>query len=347
MLPEWFWIPGLLIGAAIGSFLNVVIYRLPRGISLSNPPNSFCPKCEHRLGVPDLFPLFSWLISRGRCRYCHEPVASRYFFVELITGALWAGLTWQYLIVAWEPLRALFFALTMAALVAIVYIDWELFIIPDELNASILVIGILYRAFEGGWLQGLYGALVGWGILWGIALLGRVAFGKDAMGDGDVKMMRGVGFVVGPLLVGASIGLAVPLGLIGGITGIVIDNVQAKKRAASGQAEAADVEEPPPYATPIWVVLLSGLWYLLCLDVVGLFVPPLNRWVDGILPQENIDEEDDWKPSATTIPFGPYLAAGVAICLLFAHPIEGAIQSYIHGTLGQAARVTSSAPRGV
>ncbi|MBI3721363.1 MAG: prepilin peptidase, partial [Fimbriimonas ginsengisoli] len=83
MFTEWSWVVGLLIGAAVGSFLNVVIYRMPRGISLSNPSKSFCPKCKHPLGWLDLVPLLSWLILRGRCRHCGGPVSARYFFVEV------------------------------------------------------------------------------------------------------------------------------------------------------------------------------------------------------------------------------------------------------------------------
>lgn len=70
LFPEWTWILGFAIGAAIGSFLNVVIYRMPLGMSLNEPKNSFCPNCKHQLGIPDLIPLLSWLGLGGKCRHC-------------------------------------------------------------------------------------------------------------------------------------------------------------------------------------------------------------------------------------------------------------------------------------
>ena len=111
LFPEWTWIVGLLIGASIGSFLNVVIYRMPRGLSVKEPKHSFCPSCKHQLGVPDLFPLLSWLFSRGKCRHCGSSVSPRYFIVELFTGGLFAGFWYQWLIAGWEPARAICLAL--------------------------------------------------------------------------------------------------------------------------------------------------------------------------------------------------------------------------------------------
>jgi leader peptidase (prepilin peptidase) / N-methyltransferase len=329
LFPAWTWIVGLLIGAAMGSFLNVVIYRLPRNISLSNPPKSFCPKCEHSLGVLDLFPLFSWLLSGGRCRYCRERVPARYFVVELLTGGIWGLLWFQTLVLAWDPARGVFFALVASALVAIIFIDAELFIIPDELNAALLILAFAFHAFAGDLRTALVGALVGWGLLWGIAFFGRLLFGKDAMGDGDIKMMRGVGALIGPVLVLANLGIAVVLGLVGGIVSMMA--LKARAAAASPTAEVPEVDYPP---TPVPILLLLGGWYLLCLDVIALFVPPLNRWLERRLPPGMLEEEDDWQPTFTTIPFGPYLAAGALLCMLFPGAILGALERYWEGVTG-------------
>ncbi|MEZ0325734.1 MAG: A24 family peptidase, partial [Fimbriimonas sp.] len=168
-----------MIGAAVGSFLNMVIYRLPRRLSFSNPPKSFCPRCKHSLGWMDLFPLFSWLSTGGKCRYCREPIAVRYFLVEVFCGVLFAGLWWQYLIASYEPLRMVFYMAASACLVAIIFIDWELYIIPDEINALLLVLGVAMQILLHSPETALWGALLGWGMLWGIAMLGRVMFGKD------------------------------------------------------------------------------------------------------------------------------------------------------------------------
>jgi hypothetical protein len=135
MFPEWTWIVGLLIGAAFGSFLNVVIYRMPLGLSLKEPKHSFCPVCKHRLTILDLFPLFSWLFLRGKCRHCKAPIPARYFFVEVITGSLWAVVWYQQLVMTWNvPLALLYFAM-ISALVAATFIDLRWFIIPDQINA--------------------------------------------------------------------------------------------------------------------------------------------------------------------------------------------------------------------
>lgn len=335
LFPEWTWVVGLLIGAAIGSFLNVVIYRLPRRISLHNPPNSFCPRCKHRLGILDLFPLFSWLLSRGRCRYCKEPIAPRYFFVELLTGGLWAGIWWQNFIVGWDVVRFFAFAFAAASLVAIIFIDWELYIIPDEINAMLLAIGVGYHAINRTLMTALVGALLGWGLLWGIAMLGRLLFRKDAMGHGDIKMMRGVGAVIGPLLLTASLGIAVVAGLVIGLALIAI-----VRRQAAGDAEEEEEGEYEPES--VGGLLLAGAWYLFCMDVWALFFPRLNKLV-GAEAEETL-EEDDWKPSLTTIPFGPYLAIGALVCMLFPGPIERTIGDWWRTQTGAEENV--AAPSG-
>lgn len=360
MFPSWSWVLGFIIGAAMGSFLNMVIWRLPRGISFVRPSRSFCPKCKHPLGSIDLIPLLSWLSTGGKCRYCKAPVASRYFWVEVLTGSLFAAVWWRYLIVGEDPLKAGFYMAAVALLVAIIYIDAELFIIPDEINAFLLVVGITLAAMQGTLMTAIWGALLGWGLLFGIQLLGRLAFGKDAMGDGDIKMMRGVGALLGPALVVADVGIAVVLGLVGGVAGIALSKRKQSEpvAAVASQSSAAPDEgvgggtdptadpsrtaTPAPVAeddympTPVPLVLFAGVYYLLCLDIVALFVKPLERWAmslypPGFFPEEKVGEEDDWKPSATTIPFGPYLAAGALICILFAAAIQKGMHDYFYG----------------
>ncbi len=327
MFPSWSWIVGLVFGATIGSFLNVVIYRLPRGMSLSNPKNSFCPICKHQLGVPDLFPLLSYLASGGKCRYCKTPFSSRYFWVELLNGSLWALIWWQYILVSYEPLKAGFYALTCAALVAVIFIDWELYIIPDELNATLLVFGVAYQAFNHSLNVALVGGLAGWGILWGIALLGRLGFGKDAMGHGDIKMMRGVGTLIGPGLLVANMAIAVVSGLVIGLALMFVSSRLAKGQV-SGVAEASGGEEEVYEPESIGSLFIHGAWYLLCLDIIAIAFPKMYKWIGEEQLEQNIDD-DDWKPSLTTIPFGPYLAIGAILCMVFASPIEKGISTYM------------------
>jgi leader peptidase (prepilin peptidase)/N-methyltransferase len=341
-LPEWSWLIGLLFGATIGSFLNVVIYRLPRGISLSNPPNSFCPNCRHSLGPLDLFPLFSWLVSGGKCRYCKNPVPSRYFWVELLNGSLWAGVWWRFLIADWAPATAVAYMLGVSALVAIIFIDAELYIIPDELNASLLVFGLGFAAFTGRWEHALWGAFTGWAVIVGMALFGGLLLRQSAMGDGDIKMMRGAGALLGPLLAAASVGLAIPLGLVGGLGLMLWSRFVSKKIEPETVADEAETE-PDPFYFQDW--LITSVYYLLCLDVVALFVPALEKAVVRMLrhqpPEVEGSDEDDWVPQPTAIPFGPYLAAGAIACMLFGNYVEGGLRAYWRHATGADDRSAS------
>ncbi len=346
MFIAWSWIAGLLIGAAIGSFLNVVIYRTPRGISLSNPKNSFCPSCKHRLTTLDLFPLFSWLFLRGKCRHCGSKVSSRYFFVELITGSIWAGLWYQYLVVTWDPAKGIAYACAAAALVTIIFIDWELYIIPDQVNAWLLVFGLAYDGWliathkPGAWTWGMpsaiAGALVGIAALWGIAFLGRLVFRKDAMGHGDIKMARGIGAVLFPAAAGISFGLAVIMGAVFGIAQVFIfrskedepEVVTGGEQGDLAVAEQREEEEYPPES--IGSLLKSGIGYVLCFDIIGLFFPSFYKTWYGEDPYEPISEATGFEVERTMIPFGPYLALGAILAAVFEARLLGYVNTYIH-----------------
>jgi prepilin signal peptidase PulO-like enzyme (type II secretory pathway) len=230
LFPEWTWIVGLMVGAAIGSFLNVVIYRMPRGLSLSEPKKSFCPICKHPLGPIDLMPLFSWLIQKGKCRYCDAKIPVRYFGVELLNGSLFAAMWQVYLIDGNDYVRFCFYAAAVSALVAMIYIDLELHMIPEQVNAFLSVLGLAYGFTLMGlgrpeaWTKGIPSAIAGWlagvATLWGIAVLGRLIFKKTAMGEGDIKMARGIGAILFPVLGMISFGLAI-------VAGAVIGSMQA------------------------------------------------------------------------------------------------------------------------
>jgi leader peptidase (prepilin peptidase)/N-methyltransferase len=318
MFPSASWLLAFVIGAATGSFLNMLIYRLPRRLSFSQPPKSFCPKCKHSLSAIDLFPLLSWLSTKGRCRYCKEPIATRYFLVEIITAALFSGIWFQFMIVGDEPIKMVFYMAATAALVAIIFIDWELYVIPDEINAFLLVLGIGLGAITHTLSVAFWGAIAGWAILWGIALLGRLLFGKDAMGHGDIKMMRGVGSIIGPTLILANMAIAVIAGLVIGLAVIGF----AKKSSAEEE------EDDTPYVPESILSLLKfGFFYLVCLDILGIFWHGAYGLIGEKYEEENI-EDDTWTPSLTTIPFGPYLAAGALACMIFAVPLENGIRQY-------------------
>ena len=144
----WLLVAGL-YGLAIGSVLNVVIWRLPRGLGVSEPTWSYCPRCEHRLGAWDLFPVLSFLALGARCRYCRGPISWRYPGVELLTGLLFAvaaGYTWRTG-GAWYD--AVFLCLFTAILLCVFFVDLEHFVIPDELSVLGALLGLAHGLVAG------------------------------------------------------------------------------------------------------------------------------------------------------------------------------------------------------
>jgi len=225
------------IGAVIGSFLNVLIYRLPRGLDFVKG-FSFCPKCEHRLYPKDLVPIFSYLFLGRKCRYCKEPIPPRYMIVELLAGLL-AMLSWTaffppsaFLVHTLAPGatmavfagNALIYFAALACLLAIAYIDHDTMEIPDSLSIAIAVCGVL-AIFIGpdiGLKSHLIGIAVAAGPLFVIAL-----FIEGAFGFGDVKLMAAAGLFLGwqHCLVALFIGV-----VIGGIYGIILLATKKKSR---------------------------------------------------------------------------------------------------------------------
>ena len=191
---HWIWlIPAFLIGACIGSFLNVVIYRVPLGISVNKPKRSFCPKCKNPIPMWLNLPLVSWLWLRGKCRECHAPIAFRYFGVELLTAVLFTLVWWLF---AWQSVGVIVFLwLLMALLVSITFIDAEHLIIPSSLTWAGSAIGLgacavwpqlpVLAGEAGNWLEGLKQGAMGWiaGFvgLWLVVELGKMAFGKKSL----------------------------------------------------------------------------------------------------------------------------------------------------------------------
>jgi leader peptidase (prepilin peptidase) / N-methyltransferase len=211
---------GALFGAVIGSFLNVCITRLPAEQSVVSPP-SRCPKCGKPVEWRDNIPVLSWLLLGGKCRGCREPISILYPIVELATAVIWAGMAWYYGL----SLDALKGALFGTLLLGIALTDAREYIIPNEFTVGGLAIGLVLSAVGGlnSVLAALFGAAVGFGILWIVGVAGRWAFKEEAMGGGDIKMMAMVGSFVGwqgvllTIFLGALAGTAIflPLTLIG------------------------------------------------------------------------------------------------------------------------------------
>jgi leader peptidase (prepilin peptidase)/N-methyltransferase len=183
-----------LVGLAIGSFLNVVILRLPRGESVVTPA-SRCPSCGTPLRWYHNLPLVSWVALRGRCASCRAWIGWQYPLVEAGTAAIWAGNVAAYGI---EPqaARAISF---LTLLLAIAVTDARYYIIPDELSIGGAVLGFLLAALPGAPSvpDAVIGAVAGGGALWLVAIFGTWAFRKEAMGGGDIKMMTMIGAFLG------------------------------------------------------------------------------------------------------------------------------------------------------
>lgn len=182
------------LGAIVGSFLNVCILRLPAEQSVVSPP-SRCPRCGRGVKWYDNIPVLSWLLLRGKCRNCQNPISIQYPLIELATGLIWAWMAGRY---GFE-LDALRAALFLTLLLGIAMTDAREYIIPDEFSIGGLVLGLLFSMIHGwpGAKPALLGAAVGFGVLWIIAQLGKRLFKKEAMGGGDIKMMAMVGAFVG------------------------------------------------------------------------------------------------------------------------------------------------------
>jgi leader peptidase (prepilin peptidase)/N-methyltransferase len=207
-----------LAGLAVGSFLNVCIYRLPRRESL-NWPGSHCTSCDRPLSWYENVPIASWLVLRGRCRTCGVPISAIYPIVEAITGAVFVA---AYLLYGWTPLllARLLFACAMIVLFAI---DLRHRILPNVITLPGIVAGLAFSLFlPPGWLSSLAGLLVGGGVLWVIGEAYYRLRGIDGLGMGDVKMLAMIGAFLGWQLMLLTLVLASFAGSLVGIGLIVL-----------------------------------------------------------------------------------------------------------------------------
>lgn len=186
------WVIVLFVGACVGSFLNVVIYRVPLGISVNKPKRSFCPGCQKDIPWYRLFPIFTWLIQRGRCAECKSRIPVRYFLVELLTMLLWAA-AWQVVGRNGMPGEAVLLMVMATLLVAVSFIDAEHFIIPVPIvwgGALVAILGAIWapdlvmlsgggQVWSHGWQEALLGFAAGYGVLQLVVWGGKLAFGKQ------------------------------------------------------------------------------------------------------------------------------------------------------------------------
>ena len=191
------WMVSALAGAfglTIGSFLNVCTLRWPEDESVVFP-GSHCPKCGKPIRWYDNVPVLGYILLRGRCRECREPISLQYPLVEFATGLVWAGM-FTYAGLSGEAMRG---ALLLTILFGIALTDARFYIIPDQFSLGGLVLGLGLAFLPGGIdpLAALLGAVIGFGSLEIVAVTGKWMFKKDAMGGGDIKMMAMVGAFLG------------------------------------------------------------------------------------------------------------------------------------------------------
>jgi leader peptidase (prepilin peptidase)/N-methyltransferase len=258
-----------LVGLAIGSFLNVVIHRLPRMMEVEwraqcaeldgRPPpetgrynllvpRSQCPDCGSPIRARDNIPVLSWLLLRGKCAHCKARISPRYPIVEILTAVLSGLVAWSF---GYGWTAALFLVLTWT-LIALTFIDADTTLLPDDLTLPLLWLGLL--ANLGGLIPGVtlrdavIGAVVGYLALWAIYWAFKLATGKEGMGYGDFKLLAALGAWMGWK---ALLPIVLLSSLVGALVGIVLIVLARRGR-----------EIPIPFgpylATAGFVVMLAG-----------------------------------------------------------------------------------------
>ncbi|MEH6452048.1 MAG: A24 family peptidase [Psychromonas sp.] len=238
--PTYLYVAVTLVGVLIGSFLNVVIYRLPvmmerawqtecaeyfPDANINNQedvfnlvlPRSRCPQCNHLIGSTENVPIFSWLFQRGRCKHCDCKISKRYPSIELLTGLLSLIVAWV-IPFGWPLLFALVFTWV---LISLTFIDFDTMLLPDQLTLPLLWLGLLVNV-TGTFTDltsAVLGAAFGYLSLWSIYWVFKLVTGKEGMGYGDFKLLAALGAWFGwqalPLIIllsslaGAIIGIAI------------------------------------------------------------------------------------------------------------------------------------------
>lgn len=218
MLPEmeiFYLVTFFVFGALLGSFANVVIYRLPKEESVVKP-GSHCYSCKTPVKWYDNIPIFSWFILRGKCRHCGAKFSFRYALVELLMASLFA-LSFHYVGLSWSLVEYLLF---IFGLVVCTFIDLDHMILPDEFTLSGIVIGLVgaYLNPQREFLDSLFGVLMGGGFLWGMAYVYYLLTKQEGMGGGDIKLLAWIGALLGwkaiPFVIMSS-------AIIGSVVGII------------------------------------------------------------------------------------------------------------------------------
>ncbi len=242
-----------IFGVCIGSFLNVLIYRIPNEIGVSKG-SSFCPSCNHNLSWADLVPIVSYIVLLGKCNYCKKPISFRYPFVELLTGVLFLL---SFLIYGFS-LNAFIYCIVSACLVSLAFIDLDETYIPDRFNIIIFACGLILLIFTRD--ISVLDRIIG---LFAISVpLFIIAKISDGMGEGDVKLFAACGLLLGwKLILLTMLVSSVVAALVGGM--LLITKKADRKTA---------IPFGPYIAAAVAISYLFGgniiNWYLKLLHVI-------------------------------------------------------------------------------
>lgn len=238
----------VVFGLIIGSFANALIYRLPRRISLLSPRRSHCPNCEKEIRAIDNIPILSWIILKGKCRSCNNPISVKYPIVEALNcfAAFYSIHHYQNI-----PTAILAY-LIISLLIVITIIDLEFMIIPDKINKPGMVFGLIlgllnqnFNIFEFPFspsiIDSAVGLAFGYGILFVIAWGYYKATGVSGLGGGDIKLMGFMGALFGPYAIPSILITGSFIGVIVGIIVIIIKKYSARTELPFGPSLAAGI----------------------------------------------------------------------------------------------------------
>ena len=231
----------VLFGLMIGSFLNVVIYRLPKMMERAwqhqclelegqeipddtpfnlMKPRSICPHCSHKISAIENVPVISYVFLKGRCRACKSAISLRYPLIELLTAAMLGLVSWKF----GYSYTTLFASAFTIALIALTFIDFDTQLLPDDITLPLLWLGLLFNLNYGftDLKSAVIGAMAGYLVLWTVFWLFKLLRGKEGMGYGDFKLLAAIGAWFGWQLLPAVILLSSTLGALIGIALMVL-----------------------------------------------------------------------------------------------------------------------------
>ena len=216
-----------ILGLVIGSFLNVVIYRVPEGKSIVKPP-SHCPECDHRLSPIELIPVISYIVLKGKCKECGTSISIRYPIVELLTAFLFSI---NYLLLYNNIITFITGLIFTSILIVLTLIDYDHQILPDSLTIGGLIIGLILSIVRSdiSILMAVIGLVSAGGFLFIVAFVS-----KGGLGGGDIKLMAMVGTFLGPLSAFAAIFIGALLGLLASLPGILSGELSRKRKLPFG-----------------------------------------------------------------------------------------------------------------